>query len=43
MVLTRIQYENTSKEELTEQLVSHDNIATKLSELTKRFDEFFDK
>ena len=43
MVLTRSQYENMSKEELTEQLVSHDNIAAKLSELAKRFDEFFDK
>ena len=43
MVLTRSQYENMSKEELIEQLVSHDDIAAKLSELTKRFDEFSDK
>ena len=43
MVLTRRQYENMSKEEMIEQLVSHDNIATKLSELNKRFDEFCDK
>ena len=43
MVLTRSQYENMSEEELIEQLVSHDDIAAKLSELTKRFDEFFDK
>ena len=40
MVLTRSQYENISKEELIEQDVSHDDIAAKLSELTKRFDEF---
>ena len=40
MVLTRSQYENMSKEELIEQLVSHDDIAAKLSELTKRFNEF---
>ena len=32
-----------SKEELIKQLVSHDDIAVKLSELTKRFDEFSDK
>ena len=38
MVLTRSQYKNMLKEELIEQLVSHDDIATKLSELTKRFD-----
>ena len=31
------------KEELIEQLVHHDDIAAKLSELTKRFDEFSDK
>ena len=43
MVLTRSKYENILKEELIEQLVSHDNIAAKLSELTKRFDEFSDK
>ena len=43
MALTRSQYENMSKEELIEQLVSHDDIAAKLSELTKRFDEFSDK
>ena len=40
MVLTLSQYENISKEELIEQDVSHDDIAAKLSELTKRFDEF---
>ena len=43
MVLTRSQYENMSKEELIEQLISHDDIAGKLSELTKRFNEFSDK
>ena len=43
MVLTRSQYENMSKEELIEQLVSHDDIAATLSELTKRSDEFSDK
>ena len=43
MVLGRSQYENMSKEELIEELISHDDIAAKLSELTKRFDEFSDK
>ena len=43
MVRTRSQYENMSKEELIEQLVSHDDIVAKLSEVTKRFDEFSDK
>ena len=43
MVLTRSQYEKMSKKELIEQLVSHDDIAAKLPELTKRFDEFSDK
>ena len=43
MVFTRSQYKYTSKEELIEQLISHDDIAAKLSELTKRFDEFSDK
>ena len=32
-----------SKEELIEQLVNNDDIAAKLSELTKRFDEFSNK
>ena len=32
-----------SKEEMIKQLVSHDGISAKLSELTKRFDEFSDK
>ena len=32
-----------SKEQLIEQLISHDDIAAKLSDLTKRFDEFSDK
>ena len=35
MVLTRSQYENMSKEELIEQLVSHDDIAAKLSNSPK--------
>ena len=43
MVVTQSQYENMSKEELIEQLVSHDDIAAKLSELNKRSDEFSDK
>ena len=43
MVLTRSQYKNMSKEELLEQLFSHDDIAAKLSEFTKRFSEFSDK
>ena len=32
-----------SKEELIEQLGNHDDMEAKLSELTKRFDEFSDK
>ena len=40
MVLTRSHYENMSKEELIEHLVTHDDIIAKLSELTKRFEEF---
>ena len=43
MVLTRSQYENMSKEELIEQLVSHNEVAAKLSELSKILDEFSDK
>ena len=43
MVLRRSQYENMSKEELIEQVVSHDDVAAKLSKLTKRFDEFSGK
>ena len=43
MVFTRSQYENMSSEELIEQLCSHDDIAGKLPELTKRFDEFSGK
>ena len=43
MVLTHSQYENMSKEELIEQLNSHDDIAAKLPELNKRFDEFPEK
>ena len=43
MALTRSQYEKMSKEELIGQLVSHDDIAAKLPELTKRFDESSDK
>ena len=43
MVLTCNQYKNMSKEELIEQCVSHDDIANKLSGLTKKFDKFCDK
>ena len=43
MVLTHSQYENMLKEELIEQLVIHDDIVVKLSEITKRFDEYSDK
>ena len=43
MVITRSQYKNMLKEELIKHFVSHDDIAAKLSELTKRFDEFSDK
>ena len=43
MVLTHSQYKDILKKVLIEQLVNHDDIAAKLSELTKRFDEFSDK
>ena len=43
MVLTRSQYENMSKEELIEQLVSHNDIAATLYELSKILDEFSNK
>ena len=43
MVPTHSQYKDILKKVLIEQLVNHDDIAAKLSELTKRFDEFSDK
>ena len=40
MVRTRSQLENLSKEELNKELVTVDDISTKLSELSNRFDNF---
>ena len=40
MVRTRSQLENVSKEELTDQLISVEDISSKLSDLTSRFDDF---
>ena len=40
MVRTRSQLENLSKEELIEELVSVDNITSKIFDLTNRFDDF---
>ena len=37
---TRNQFENRSKEELTEELVTVDDISSKLSDLSNRFDNF---
>ena len=37
---TRIQLENLSKEELTDELISVEDISSKLSDLTSRFDDF---
>ena len=41
MVWTRGQLENHSKEELIEELFTVDNISTKLSELSKWFDDIW--
>ena len=40
MVRTRSQLENLSKEELIEELITVDNISSKLSDLSNRFDYF---
>ena len=40
MVRTRSQLENLSKEELIEELISVEDIFSKLSELTSLFDDF---
>ena len=40
MIRTRSQLENLSKEELNKELVTVDDISTKLSELSNRFDNF---
>ena len=40
MVRTRSQLENFSKEELIKELISAENISSKLSDLTSRFDDF---
>ena len=41
MVQTRSQLENLSKEELIEELINVDDITSKISDLTNRFDDFF--
>ena len=40
MVRTRSQLENFSKEELIEELITVDDISSKLSDLSNRFDNF---
>ena len=40
MVRTRSQLENLSKEELIDKLISVEDISSKLSDLTSRFDDF---
>ena len=40
MVRTRSELENLSKEELIEELITVDDITSKISELTNRFDDF---
>ena len=40
MVRTRSQLENLSKKELIEELISVEDISSKLSDLTNRFDDF---
>ena len=40
MVQRRNQLENLSKEELIEELISVEDISSKLSDLTSRFDDF---
>ena len=40
MVWTRSQLENLSKEELIEELITVDDITSKISDLTNRFDDF---
>ena len=40
MVQTRSQLENLSKEELIEELITVDDITSKISDLTNRFDDF---
>ena len=40
MVRTRSQLENISKEELIDKLISAEDISSKLSDLTSRFDDF---
>ena len=40
MVRTRSQLENLSKEQLIEELITVDDISSKLSDLSNRFDDF---
>ena len=41
MVRTRSQLENLSKEELIEELITVDDITSKISDLSNQFDDFF--
>ena len=41
MVQTRSQLENLSKEKLIEELMTGDDIASKIYDLTNQFDDFF--
>ena len=43
MVRTRSQLENLSKEELIKELITVDDITSKISDLTNRFDNFFEE
>ena len=40
MIRTRSQLENLSKEELIEELISVEDVSSKLSDLTSRLDDF---
>ena len=42
MVRTRIQLENLSKGELIDELISVEDISSKISDLTSRFNDFFE-
>ena len=43
MIRTRSQLESLSKEELIEELITVDDITSKISDLTNRFDDFLRK
>ena len=43
MVRTRSQLENLSKEELIEEVITVDDITSKIFDLSNQFDDFFEK